>query len=132
MSKILLPVKGSRHDVKAGEIAGLLAQELTDTVVVMHVKGAEALPPENGERISKIQEHLENLHGVECSSLFVLPLPDAAGAIIAEAQKGYDYVILGAREDSVGETRIVGNTSRFVFQGSPCPVVLVKDVERKK
>lgn len=127
MRKFLLPVKGTLHDKKAAVVVALLARETNGVVTVLHVRSPDATP-ENLETIAAIKTMIDEIYAVEYRYSEVDPHPDASGAILEEAKKGYDYVVLGARKDDLGESRIVGNTSRFVFQNSPCPVVIVKEV----
>ncbi len=130
MKRILLPVKGSRNDTKAGEIAGIIGQELNGEVTIFHVEGSDLLTPEQATAITRIKNRLDDLNGLECRMVSATVSPDAAGAILSEAAKGgYSYIIMGARQDAVNGTKIVGSTSRFVLEKAPCPVMIVKDVE---
>jgi nucleotide-binding universal stress UspA family protein len=127
MRKFLLPVKGSRHDKKAAEVAALLARESNGEVIVMHITGVEPVTPEQESGIRHIASKIEANFAVECRMMEAHGAPDIAGAILAEAAKGYSYVIMGAREDEMGGTKIVGSTSAFVMEKCPCPGIIVKD-----
>lgn len=131
MKKILFPVKGTLHDLKASEVVGLLAMETRARVTYLHVRieGAPILP-EHEALSEKIKNKLLELYAVEVTDLSVTAKV-VSDAILAEAKKGYDYLVLGAREDPAagsGEGAIAGKTVKEVFKNSPAPVIIVKQV----
>lgn len=49
---------------------------------------------------------------------------DAADEILAEAKKGYDFIVIGSRSKR-GETIMLGSVSRKVVNKAPVPVIVV-------
>ncbi|MFH0961345.1 MAG: universal stress protein [archaeon] len=131
MRRLLLPVKGTLHDLRASDVAGLLAREVNGSVTVFNVKGPELMTLEQGKLIDKIRSQLDETYAVEVNYVSVQN-QDISGAILAEALKRYEYVVMGATDKEGSEKMVVGSTSGVVFENSPIPVIIVKNVAAGK
>lgn len=128
MRKVLLPLKGTIHDFEAGDVAGLLSRELNAQAVVFSAKRQGAPQTEEQLRIiAKIKSRLEDTFALEVKFIQI-ETANPGDAILAEAKKGYDYLVIGATVED--RSSPLGKTGSYVFDNSPIPVVIAKYVKQ--
>jgi Kef-type K+ transport system membrane component KefB/nucleotide-binding universal stress UspA family protein len=134
-SKILVPVNGTEVSRSATEVAFALARANDAQVTVLYVTRAAATAAKrtdrksaraarrNDEAVLKDISALADRYGVSVRrSIRGDTAPDAA--ILKEAKRGYDLVVLGANRRP-GETLFFGNTAAAVLDGSQAPKLFV-------
>ena len=140
--RILVPVDGSA----SGDQAARLAFELVDAYgsellvvsvadVPPHVYGISAGAA--GKMIAQSREHLENVaseaQANEINADFVLREGEPAEILIELAtHRSSDLIIMGSHGRSGLARLLMGSVTERVIQGSPCPILVVRDSRSSK
>jgi nucleotide-binding universal stress UspA family protein len=122
--RILVPTSGYKHALKAAKMAERLSIKYGSEISVMYV-GAE-----NDDARAVIQPIADDLkeNGIKHRMIFRTgPIVDT---IVAEAEKGYDLVAIGATERQQPYNFITGSTADRLIKKSPCPVLMVKTINQ--
>lgn len=121
--KILVPTSGYRHALRATRLAEVLAKAHDSDVTVLYV-GMEKDDPK--AILEPVASELER-NGIRHRMLFRHgPIVEA---ILDEAQKGYDFVMIGATERPAYYQYVTGSTADSLIRKLPCPVVMVKTLK---
>lgn len=127
MKTLLVPVTGKKHDLLAAYIAGLMAREISATVLIAHVRTPSCPMDETAEHIvSKACNVIEDF-AVEFKQK-VVDGTDAADGILnlANSEKA-NYIIMGSRSKKPKEEALIGDTTMSVLGQAHCPVLVVQD-----
>ncbi len=133
--KILLPVNGTEASRRAAEVAFTVARANNTQVTVLYVRRAQApAGTQTGRRTARATRHndeavlkdigaLADRYEVNARrSIRGDVAPDEA--IIQEANRGYDLIVLGANRRP-GDSLFFGNTAASVLDRSPTPKLFV-------
>lgn len=121
--KILIPTSGYRHALRATRLAEVLAKSHDSDITVLYVGADKEDPrvvfePIDGDlKVNEIRHRMLFRHG---------PVVEA---IVDEAEKGYDLVMIGATERPAYYQYITGSTADSLIRKLPCPVVMVKTLK---
>lgn len=120
--KILVPTSGYKHSHRAAGIAGEIAKKHGSELTVLNVgnHGDDPRPV-----LSQVADGLK-ANGIRHRTLFKEGIP--VDAIIEEAEKGYDLMMIGAHEHPVHYSFILGSIADRLIKRSPCPVLMVKTI----
>jgi Kef-type K+ transport system membrane component KefB len=103
----------------------MLAEEQNVDITFFSVIDAEEQSPAN-EFLSLVSDYLPNAR----INKIVITSNDVAGAILDESRKGYDFIFMGAPENSSkGADNLFTPTVDEVLRLAPCPVVLIKGIK---
>ncbi len=128
MRKVLLPLKGTLNDFEAGDVAGLLSRELNAQTVVFSARRRGVPQTEEQLRIiAKIKSRLEETFAIDVKFIRI-ETENPGDSILAEAKKGYDYLVIGATVEDGSSP--LGKTGSYVFDNSPIPVIIAKYVKQ--
>ncbi|HSH22623.1 MAG TPA: cation:proton antiporter [Acidimicrobiales bacterium] len=120
LKRVLLPVRDGAPSEIAAKLVGLLVKEEEVEVTSLHLQrnGDSG----GGERVKELVES-----AVDDVRTVRRPATDhAPEAIVTEAQKGYDLLVLAATERSTnGDGPLFGRLVDDVVQDSPCSVLVV-------
>ncbi len=120
LKRVLLPVRDGAPSEIAAELVGLLVKEEEVEVTSLHLQRNG--DSDGGERVKELVES-----AVDDVRTVRRPATDhAPEAIVTEAQKGYDLLVLAATERSTnGDGPLFGRLVDDVVQDSPCSVLVV-------
>lgn len=137
--RILVPVDGSDHAIKALQTARKLVMSLPDSasVTVLHVKPQMSFnePPVGVDFESRLEEEGRNVLKPAKSILAYIPGEarllmkhgDPAQLICTTAaEEKTDLIIMGTRGLGLVKGMILGSVSHAVIQHAHCPVLTVK------
>ncbi|MEM2057099.1 MAG: universal stress protein [Thermoproteota archaeon] len=136
--RILVPLDGSEHSVKALETAVQIALKFGSRITLVHVYqvGGFAISPtpvnefieairKMGVNILEDGEKRVKSGGVEVEKLLVEGRP--VDQIIRTCREGrFDMIVMGARGLSRVKEIILGSVSEGVVRHASCPVLVVK------
>jgi nucleotide-binding universal stress UspA family protein len=136
--KILVPLDGSEHSLKALQVALQIAEKFNGTITLIHVYsiGGFAISPtpvrEFIEAIRKVGagiladgEKRVEAEGVHVESLLLEG--HAVEQIVKTCREGkFDLVVMGARGLSRVKEMLLGSISDGVTRHACCPVLVVK------
>jgi len=150
--KILVPLDGSEHSLKALEQALSIAKKFSGKITLLHVYSVEpilmpepstggslSIPIVTGAEVSALIEAAKKLgnkilvdgenriagSGVEVEKLLVEGHP--VEEIVALAKEGnFDLIVLGARGVSHMREMLLGSVTDGVIHHVRCPVLVVK------
>jgi nucleotide-binding universal stress UspA family protein len=136
--KILVPLDGSEHSIKALKIAVQIAQKFNGKITLIHVYsiGGLAVSPtpvrEFIEAIRKVGagiladgEKRVKAEGVQVETLLIEG--HAVEQIVKKCREGkFDLVVMGARGVSKIKEMLLGSVSDGVTRHAYCPVLVVK------
>lgn len=117
--RILIPTSGYQHSVRAAVLAEELHRKHGSEITVLYVgddDAAAALRPV-GDRLEAAGIGHRSLHR----------RGPVVETILAEADRGYDLMMIGATEKPY-HSFLLGSTADRLVKGSPCPVLMVKSV----
>lgn len=120
--KILVPTSGYRHAHRAARMAGEIARRHGSEVTVLFVgkPGDDPRPI-----VGPVADELKAA-GVKARTMFKEGTP--VDAIIEEAGRGYDLMMIGAHEHPAHYSFILGSIADRLIKKAPCPVLMVKTV----
>ena len=139
--KILVPLDGSGHSLRALEIAVGIAKNFSSRLVLIHVHSAKwliskpgelAMLPELIEETRKIGNRIlaDNKKRVEAEGVqvaTVLREGHAVGEIVKTCKESKcDLIVMGARGLSTIKEILFGSVSHGVARHAPCPVLVVR------
>ncbi len=134
--KILVPIDGSDHSMRALKEAINLAKMTEGKITLIHVNRRES--PMNISNINKNETAQKNgksiltagkkiVEGEGISVDTILVEGKVADEIVRTAKEGsFDLVIIGARGLSRVEEIMLGSVSCGVAEKAPCPVIVTK------
>jgi nucleotide-binding universal stress UspA family protein len=136
--KILVPLDGSEHSLKALQVALQIAEKFNGTITLIHVYsiGGFAISPtpvrEFIEAIRKVGtgiladgERRVKAEGVQVETLLLEG--HAVEQIVKTCREGkFDLVVMGARGLSRIKEMLLGSVSDGVTRHAHCPVLVVK------
>lgn len=117
-SRVLVPFHGGPHDLSALKLAGHLAARAETDLTILHV-----IPPhrEEGEKAGIIASGDDYGYGRE--HVKIVQTEEPIDAVVDEAKKGYDLVIIGASDTWGLEYRLFDSQhERLAFE---CPASLL-------
>ncbi len=137
-SKILIPVDGSSHSLRATQYAVKMAKCLGTGILLIHchkpfpitlgepyLQKAITKRLENSNRL--LQEYLDLLQaeGIEFEERI---LEGSPGSVICEAAKieAIEMIIMGSRGRTDLKGLLLGSVAHRVLHAAPCPVMIVK------
>lgn len=143
-TKILAPVDGSQHSIRAAIKAVDIAEKYNAKVTLLHVininqltalESITAPPPITEAVVDNLKKAGDTITNdtikalpptqVDIDTLTVWGTPERA--IISEiASKGYDLVVMGSRGLGTISGLLLGSVSDRVVRQAPCPVLIVK------
>ena len=136
--KILVPVDGSAHSIRATHYAIKIAKRLEAEILLIHchkpfpvtlgepyLQKAITKRLENSNRL--LQEYREILHAADVQFTDRI-LEGAPGAVISEAAQfeTCEMIIMGSRGRSDLKGLFLGSVAHRVLHAAPCPVMIVK------
>jgi uncharacterized hydrophobic protein (TIGR00271 family) len=129
IERVLIPAAGGPNAALAIELALALSPQARVTAlnVAREVQGAVALSL-GQERLKEILKPWANEPRVQGK---VVQAPSIVKAILSEAAKGYDLVMIGASHESYLDRVLFGNIPQTVAARSPVPSVVVKRHTRR-
>lgn len=136
--KILVPLDGSEHSIKALETAVQIAHKFNGTITLIHVYsiGGLAISPtpvrgfieairKVGARILADGEKRVKAEGVQVETLLIEG--HAVEQIVKTCREGnFDLIVMGARGLSKIKEMLLGSVSDGVIRYACCPVLVVK------
>ena len=152
-NKILVPLDGSEHSMRALDIAIQIAKKFKSKITLIHVYSVSVRPiavPEPATfapgvpmmapaEYSRVAEAVRNVsvrilaegaekvkaEGVEVDT--ILREGHAVHEIVKAAEEGkFDLIVMGARGLSRIKEIILGSVSDGVIRNAPCPVLVTK------
>lgn len=152
-SKILVPLDGSEHSLRALDIAIQIAKKFDGKITLIHVYSVSVRPVvvpepstptlgipimapteysrlaeavrEAGARILAQGEEKAKAKGVEVETM--LREGHVVHEIVRAAEEGkFDLIVMGARGISKIKELILGSVSDGVIRNAPCPVLVTK------
>jgi len=152
--KILVPLDGSKHSLKALEQAGEIAEKFSGRITLIHAYSlsvqpimlpepsalsSPAIPILSGEELSKIAEATravgkrilddgeEKLRPRKVKVEKMLVEGHAVEEIVKAANEGnYDLIVIGARGISHIKEILLGSVTDGVIHHARCPVLVIK------
>lgn len=124
--RILVPYHGSRHDRLALDLAGRCARSSDAEIVVLHVvAGGEQRP-----RVADVVERTYRDPALRTRvTLKVVPTDSSVDAVIEEASRGYDLVVVGV-EDAWGlESHLFGFRPERIADECAATLLLARESE---
>jgi nucleotide-binding universal stress UspA family protein len=134
--KILVPVDGSDHSMRALKEAINLAKMTDGKITLMHVNRRESpmsrssnskdeITQSNGKSILAADKKIVEAEGLSVDT--IMAEGKVAEEIVRTAKEGsFDLVIIGARGLSRVEEIMLGSVSCGVAEKAPCPVIVTK------
>jgi nucleotide-binding universal stress UspA family protein len=134
--KILVPIDGSVHSIRALKEAINLAKITHGRITLMHVNRKESvveptsiskneIPQNSSESILEAGKKIAEAEGISVDT--TLAEGKIADEIVRTAKEGsFDLLIIGARGLSRVEEIMLGSVSCGVAERSPCPVIVTK------
>jgi nucleotide-binding universal stress UspA family protein len=134
--KILVPVDGSDHSMRALKEAINLAKMTDGKITLMHVNRKESpmsrssnskdeITQSNGKSILAADKKIVEAEGLSVDT--IMAEGKVAEEIVRTAKEGsFDLVIIGARGLSRVEEIMLGSVSCGVAEKAPCPVIVTK------
>jgi Kef-type K+ transport system membrane component KefB/nucleotide-binding universal stress UspA family protein len=147
--RLLLPTRGGSNSQVAAQLVSYIVDKEEIEVTAMYIEpvsaaavapalagaaGATAAPAQASgsseveARMSRLEHQLRSVPRLQLRRIVRSARPTIADAVLAEASKGYDLVVLGATEtrsrDGSAETTFSTMVDPVV-QGSPVPVLVV-------
>jgi nucleotide-binding universal stress UspA family protein len=119
-SKVLVPTSGYKNALRAVRMAEVLAARGKGEVAIMYVGPRKS---DADKVLGPLAEDIEK-KGVKARKLYVKGTP--AEAILEEARKGYDLMMIGATERPYYYQFLLGSTADRLVREAPCPVLMVK------
>ena len=138
VSKILVPLDGSKNSVRGLEMAITLARQcgaaLTGAYSVntrsrSEFGGARSVEKEVGDEVKKIlgeARALAEKHGVRFSEKMMRGDVGYNIVKLAQGKDNFDMIVMGSRGRSSAKQMFFGSTSNYVIHASKIPVVVVK------
>ncbi len=124
--RILVPVDGSSHSIKALSIAADFAKRYGSTVTVLVVDDGTLGPV---ERVAETIASISRRTGADMKTKVVRldPNTSVATTIVEEVLKGgYDLIVISARGRSVNPDLIIGSVALSVIVNVPVSVFVVR------
>ena len=137
-SKILIPVDGSSHSLRATQYAVTIAKRLGVDILLIHCHKAfpvtlgepylqKAITKrlENSNRLLQEYRDLLQAEGIEFEDRIFEGSP---GSVICEAAKieQIEMIIMGSRGRTDLKGLLLGSVAHRVLHAAPCPVMIVK------
>jgi nucleotide-binding universal stress UspA family protein len=136
--KILVPLDGSEHSIRALKIAVQVAKEFGGSITLIHVYTVSpfVITPTQvykyiqavrklGSSILEEGKYLVKAEGVQVETL--LEEGHTIEKILETVTKeNFDMVVLGSRGLSLLKGILMGSVSEGVTKNAPCPVLVVK------
>jgi nucleotide-binding universal stress UspA family protein len=137
-SKILIPVDGSSHSLRATQYAVKIAKRLEKDILLIHCHKAfpvtlgepylqKAITKrlENSNRLLQEYRDLLQAEGVAFEDRI---LEGSPGSVICEAAKieKCEMIIMGSRGRTDLQGLFLGSVAHRVLHAAPCPVMIVK------
>ncbi len=136
--KILVPVDGSPHAMRANDYAIKMAGLLSAEIILLHchkpfpsVLGEPYLQKAITQRLENSQKRLEPFEArlkAEGTAFSVRILEGPPGSRICETARieGCEMIIMGSRGRTDLQGLLLGSTAHRVLHCAPCPVMVVK------
>lgn len=138
ISKILVPLDGSKNSIRGLETAITLARNCGSTITGIYsiyapphseFRGVGSVKKDMNKEIEKIMENAKTLaakHGIVFKEKVMWG--EAGYNIIKTAygKEKFDMIVIGSRGRSSAKEMFFGSTSNYVIHTSKIPVVIVK------
>ncbi len=128
LGHILVPIGGGPHSRLALKLAWEIAQVVGAEVTALRVVRPDSELETEQEVLRQLVEDRLGEAG-EAVTLRVVEGDDIATAILAEAQRGYDLLLIGASEEWFLKEMLFGSIPDRIADGAPCSVLLVRKHE---
>lgn len=126
LNRILVPFHGSRHDRLAMDLAGRCARASRAEIVVLHVVGGATRGPGVAELVDRTYDDPSLRTRV---TIKVVPTASSIDAVIEEANRGYDLVIVGV-DDAWGlESHLFGFRPERIADECKATLLLARESE---
>ena len=148
VTRVLMPMRGGGNDQLAAQLVGRMTHGHEIEVTTLYVGDNELAEPdidtpppakdlrtalrpkvdtEVRERLERVEEQITNQSDADLRRLVRVDEAAAADAVLAEAQRDYDVIVIGAEERPTrkpDEPLFTPATDRIMSE-APCPVVVV-------
>ncbi len=130
LERILVPIGGGPHSRLALKLAWEIAQVVGAEVTALRIVRPESRSDLETER-EVLRQIVEDRLGEvgEQVVLRVVEGSDIAAAILAEAEQGYDLLLIGASEEWFLKEMLFGSIPDRIADGASCSVLLVRKHE---
>jgi nucleotide-binding universal stress UspA family protein len=130
LERILVPIGGGPHSRLALKLAWEIAQVVGAEVAALRIVRPESRSDLETER-EVLRQIVEDRLGEagEQVVLRVVEGSDIAAAILAEAEQGYDLLLIGASEEWFLKEMLFGSIPDRIADGASCSVLLVRKHE---
>ena len=140
IQKILVPIDGSNHSIRATEYAINIAKVHEAQIIVAYVvdenvidKFSKSLERKviglelknDGKNFIKYSAGLAEKEGIEVTSMLVKGRPFEQIVNIAKGMN-VDLIVMGTYGSRSAEKLLIGSVAERVIEYSPCPVLVVK------
>ncbi|MGC8839313.1 MAG: DUF389 domain-containing protein [Anaerolineae bacterium] len=125
--RILVPTAGGPHAPVAAHVGLTLAEDQDGEVTALYVCRANATPAEMALARERIAQTLAGLpHQERARPKLLCSDEGVLDAILTEAVRSHDIILVGASEDTPLETHLFGNLPEELARRYEGPVVIVK------
>ena len=136
--KILVPLDGSEHSLKALEQAIQIAKRFDGEIVLIHMYSITVFkltPSQINEYILELRKAGENILAEGKKRVYAEGVPVEAvlkeghiveGIVKASTEGDFDLIVMGARGLSKLKEMLLGSVSHGVTLHASCPVLIVK------
>lgn len=128
--RVLVPSRGGHNIQVAAQLLGYLAHQNPLEITALSVTPKPATSsPKSDIALTKVTQalHLPQSTVPKTKSLVNLKTADA---ILQEAEKGYDLIVLGASEKKISRATLFNQLVDQVVQNAPCATLVVKSTIR--
>lgn len=126
LRRVLVPFHGSRHDRLAMDLAGRCARASGAEIVVLHVVARDPARPRVADVMEKSYDDPKLRSKV---TLKVVPTESSIDAVIEEAGKGYDLVVVGVEDEWGLESHLFGFRPERIAEECGSTLLLVRESE---
>jgi Kef-type K+ transport system membrane component KefB len=124
--RVLVPSRGGHNIQAAAQLVGYLAHQNPLEVMVLSVSPTPTTAsPKSDLAIVKVTHSLRLPQGNTAKTKSLVN-PKTVEAILQEAEKGYDLIVLGASESKFPVTTLFNQLVDQVVQNAPCATLVVK------
>jgi nucleotide-binding universal stress UspA family protein len=126
VKRILVPFHGSRHDRLAMDLAGRCARASGAEIVVLHVVANNDVHPKVADVVEKSYDDPKVRAKV---TLKLVPTESSIDAVIDEAGKGYDLIVVGVDDEWGLESHLFGFRPERIADECGATLLLVRESE---
>jgi len=127
--RILVPIDGSSHSLRAASVAIDFAQRYGSRLTFLHVVPSEKDRTEAEKVFEKVKKMVEDAGVVANYKIKHADIPNSSitAEILKEAKDGlYSAIIMGSRGLTESEELTIGDTAMSVSLFAPCSVLIIR------